>query len=94
MKQLSYWERLKELRLYSLERRRERYAVIYVWKILEGLVPNFGIASYTNPRTGRHCTVPTVPTIQSKAGYIYCNSLGFKGPQLFNSLLKDLRDLH
>ena len=94
MEGLSYWERLKELRLYSLERRRDRYAVIYIWKILEGLVPNFGITSYNNPRTGRHCTVPKVPTASSKVRTIYSNSLGFKGPQLFNSLPKDLRNLH
>ena len=37
---LSYTERLAVLKLYSLQRRRERYIVIYVWKILEGLVPN------------------------------------------------------
>ena len=35
-----YWERLQKLHLYSLERRRERYCIIYVWKMLEGLVPN------------------------------------------------------
>ena len=40
MYKLSYWQQLKSLRLYSLERRRERYLIIYVWKILEGLVPN------------------------------------------------------
>lgn len=37
---INYWERLKHLRLYSLQRRRERYIAIYVWKILEGMVPN------------------------------------------------------
>ena len=35
-----YWQRLKH-RLYSFERRRERYHIIYMWKILEGIVPNF-----------------------------------------------------
>ena len=40
MQNLDYWERLKALNLYSLERRRERYTIIYVWKILEGLVHN------------------------------------------------------
>ena len=30
---LSYWEKLQELRLYSQERRRERYQVIFLWKI-------------------------------------------------------------
>ncbi|XP_076042165.1 uncharacterized protein LOC143026057 [Oratosquilla oratoria] len=37
---LNYWERLKILKLYSLERRRERYIMIYVWKVLEGTAPN------------------------------------------------------
>ena len=32
MKHLNYWKRLKELNLYSLQRRRERYTIIYVWK--------------------------------------------------------------
>lgn len=94
MQHISYWERLKRLRLYSLERRRERYAIIYIWKILEGIVPNFGIESYTNKRTGRHCIVPRTPNLPSRCRTRYCNSLGFRGPQLFNILPKDLRDLH
>ena len=32
-KDLSYWERLKQLGLYSLQRRHERYKIILVWKI-------------------------------------------------------------
>ena len=34
----SYQERLSNLKIYSLQRRRERYIIIYVWKILENLV--------------------------------------------------------
>ena len=37
---LPYWDQLKELKLYFLERRRERYMIIYVWRIIEGQVPN------------------------------------------------------
>ena len=37
---LSYCKRLEVLKLYSLQRRRERYGIIYVWKMIEGLVPN------------------------------------------------------
>ena len=33
MHDLSYNERLKALKLYSLQRRRERYCIIYVWKV-------------------------------------------------------------
>ena len=39
-KELSYWDRLKELEMYSLQSRRERYCMIYTWKILEGVVPS------------------------------------------------------
>ena len=40
----NYWERLKMAQMQSQERRLERYRIIYVWKIIEGLVPNCGIA--------------------------------------------------
>ena len=29
--------------MYSLQRRRERYAIIYAWKIIHGLYPNPGL---------------------------------------------------
>ena len=35
---LNYWEKLSELHLYSQERRRERYQVIFIWKINQGMV--------------------------------------------------------
>ena len=31
---LQYWDRPKKLNLMSLQRRRERYSIIHVWKIL------------------------------------------------------------
>ena len=40
---LDYWDRLKELKLYSLERRRERYSIIYTWKVIHNIYPNPGI---------------------------------------------------
>ena len=38
MEGLDYWERLKALQMYSQERRRERYLIIYIWKLAMGLV--------------------------------------------------------
>ena len=50
---LDYWERLSHLGLMSQQRRRERYQIIYAWKILEGLSNSCltanPIISYTNP---------------------------------------------
>ena len=50
---LEYSERLVSLKLYSLQRRRKRCCIIYVWKIIEGLVPNFSkpiVCSYPECR--------------------------------------------
>ena len=37
MKNLDYWQRLEALDLISLQRRRQRYELIHVWKITRGL---------------------------------------------------------
>ena len=39
MDNLNYWERLKALKIYSLQRRRERYKILYMWKMSNDLVP-------------------------------------------------------
>ena len=36
---LNYWERLHELKLYSLQRCRERHIIKYIWKITQHMVP-------------------------------------------------------
>ena len=38
-----YWERLKLLKIFSSERRRERYIILYTWKVLHNLYPNPGL---------------------------------------------------
>merc|ERR1712074_293087 len=40
MEELDYHQRLKELKIYSMERRRERYVIIYGWQQLEGKKEN------------------------------------------------------
>ena len=97
MSELSYWEQLKKLNMYSLERRRERYRIIYVWKVLENLVPNIGndrIRSKTHQRRGRECFPPKVNQYCSRKvqNLIYA-SLPVHGQQLFNCLPKEIRNL-
>ena len=92
---LNYWQALKKLNLYSLQRRRERYQLIYVWKILENIVPNFSnISVYSHSRRGRLCKTPEVVNHLPKAtqNLLYC-SLKYTGPRLFNSLPKSVRDI-
>ena len=96
---LNYWEQLKHLKLYSLERRRERYAIIYTWRIIEGSAPNLSqghtaISSTWHARRGRICNVPTVrAAAPTRIQNIRRASFGIKGPRLFNSLPMHLRNL-
>ena len=79
--------------LYSLERRRERYLIIYVWKILEGHVPNINckIISTQHVRFGRKCNIPIVKNGRLQKA---CNaSLTVNGVNLFNTLPKSVCDL-
>ena len=97
MQHLSYWEQLQSLKLYSLERRRERYALLYTWRILYGSAPNISegptrISSKWHPRRGRIRHVPNVlPSAPPRIQSIRRASFGIKGPQLFNSLPIHLR---
>ena len=45
----NYWQKLKSLKMISLQRRQERFRIIYIWKILEGQAPNCGIESTGPP---------------------------------------------
>ena len=65
MNVMLYHERLKSLGLYSLQRRRERYCIIYIWKIIEGLVPNFSnpITGTFSGRRARSCVISHVISI-------------------------------
>ena len=40
LKELDYWAIIRELRIMSLQRRRQRYLLIHAWKTYHELVPN------------------------------------------------------
>ena len=90
---LSYHEQLKILKLYSLERRRERYRIIYVWSILEKLVPNpnDSIVAFDHIRHGRKCNVPVVKRSAYQA--LRMTSLPIQGAKLFNAMPINIRNL-
>ena len=91
---LDYWDRLAALQLYSQERRRERYAIIFLWKIAQQLVQGYSISFLHNQRRGRFAAVhPSAssasPLAVKKARE---SSLQVKGSKLFNLIPKKLRD--
>ena len=85
---------------YSLERRRERYLIIYAWRIMEGQVPNIcdpmrgGIRTKWHDRRGRHCVVPTVSNRASQAiQSLRYASFAIHAPRLFNILPAHVRNI-
>ena len=92
-----YWDRLKSLKLYSLERRRERYKIIYIWKILEGMVPNLDgrskIHTKSSLRYGRMCHVPSQSSSKRRLEALRNGSFCINGPMLFNTLPSHIRNL-
>jgi hypothetical protein len=94
MQDLNYYERLNRLKIYSCERRRDRYLVIYIFKIIHGRVPNSGISYKWSPRRGRVLITPPVPTSRlSRAATLLHHSFTRRAPRLFNSLPKSLRNM-
>ena len=92
MESMSYPERLLVLKLYSLLRRGERYISIYVWKILEVMVPNLfpPIFTKTSDRRGRTCI--TSPINVRRLGTLVYNSFRWRVIRLFNHLLLCVRN--
>jgi ribonuclease P/MRP protein subunit RPP40 len=88
---LSYWERLEHLRLYSIQRRFERYRLIYTWKVVEGRVPNCGLVWKYSISVGRTC-IPPQPKHNRIVRNLRNNSFQAAGPRLFNALPVNIRD--
>ena len=91
---LDYWGRLQELDLYSLERRRERYAILYIYKILTGkCINNLNIQFRIHQRRGRLCHIERIRgTASTRVKTLKENAFANRGPQLFNALPRHLRD--
>ena len=91
---LDFWERLHSHRMYSQERRRERYQIIFIWKLSQGLVTGYHLPFQQNERRGLLVAVPPI-TIQSAVAVRKAreSSLQVKGARLFNLVPKDIRDM-
>ena len=85
--------RLKQLNIYSLQRRRERYIIIYIYKIIIHLIENPGLTINYNPRT--KLMIHPKSCNQAPAWIKKARSSSFfaQGPKLFNALPSHLREL-
>ena len=94
VREVDYWSRLRILKMYSQERRMERYRIVYIWKILEGLVPNCGVeCEKENARLGRKVKIPSLSKTGRQAVQTLREaSFQINGARLFNCLPKKVRE--
>ena len=84
----SYHKRLKILNIQSLQRRRERFIIIQVWKVINNISPNdLNFQIVTSERRGIKVKVPPINTRASqRSRSLYDSSFGVVGPRLWNTL--------
>ena len=97
MEGLTYAQRLKALSMHSVQRRHERYKIIYLYKIKENLVQNisdkYPLQFYFNKRHGCMCRIPSFPLYQNKAVTARNNSFALTATSLWNALPKSIRNI-
>ena len=88
MHDLHYWDRLKHLSLMSLQRRRERFIILHMWKIFHYQTSNnVNIQFVLRPRFGNLASIPPTRRTSSAANQsLYDNSFAVMGPKLWNAM--------
>ncbi|KAL5267390.1 hypothetical protein ACHWQZ_G004435 [Mnemiopsis leidyi] len=85
---MNYWERLVHLKLMTLQRRRERYTILMMWKILHNVVPNCCDIEFID--TSRHGTKAVIPSLSKCSSLrnqtLYDSSFAVRGPKLWNKV--------
>merc|ERR1711944_72630 len=78
----------------SLQRRRERYVILFMWKIYFCKVSNDLEIKFVNTsRFGPRATVPPLVSANSKAQTLFDKSFSVKGPQLWNIVPKFIKTI-
>ena len=88
LKTVNYWKRLEILNIFSLQRRRERRTIIYVWKIKNALVRNdIELCFEINDRRSQsRAIVKPVPKIRGKILSAFEQSFVVRAAKLWNRL--------
>ena len=89
-----YWTRLSIFKLNSIQRRVDRYRIIYAWKSLNGYCPNIGIKWNENitGRNGKILNIPKVKGVSQISKTLRRNSIQFYGVKLMNILPTEIRN--
>merc|ERR1712030_216133 len=100
MEELNYHQRLKELKMYSMERRRKRYMIIYGYQQLKGIKENV-LKLKTSGRSGTRRIqlgdekyngnggLRILPSVKTRI----LNSPARQTERLYNCMPKELREI-
>ena len=94
LKGLNYWQRLQTLGLLSLQRRRERYTMILVWKVYNNEIPNSTDMCFVDShRSGPRAVVPRYSyEAQRSILSLYEQSFAVLGARLWNTLPRSVKE--
>ena len=87
----NYWDRLKDLEIYSLERRRERFIILCIYKFIIGLISIecFNVYVERGIKVQRKLKQSAKDPIKR----LRQNSFYYRGPQIYNLLPECLRQV-
>ena len=88
MRDIHYWDCLIHLSLMSLQRRRERFIILHMWKLLNNITSNdLNIQFVTRPRFGNLAIIPSARKNSTAANQsLFNNSFAVQGPKLWNAI--------
>ena len=94
LKKENYWSRLKFFKLSSMQRRVERYRIVYSWKSLNGFAPSLGLmwSNMTTGRSGRTLEVRRVTGSSVRCKTMRRQSIQYEGVKLLNCLPTEIRN--
>ena len=88
LKHLNYWERLKDLNIMSLQRRRERCILLHIFKIYTKVYPNtIDLEFKTSSRSKAvRAVLKPLPRVSCRLGTLYDSSFIVYAAKLWNIL--------
>ena len=92
---LNYWERLLQLKIFSLQRRREKMIILTIWKIKNNIIPNSNNLIFKETLRNKACRAVLPPLPRTSSGLLtrYKNSFAVMGPKLWNCLPPHLTNI-
>ena len=92
LRDIPYYQRLKLMKLSSQERRVERYKILYMRKMICGMVPNLGCVVKEDSRQGKCLDLNRCNKGSDRVKNLRDKSLLVEGVRLYNCVPRNIRE--